>query len=49
MSSLPFKLSATSNLTRKRLSSEQVENVNGIKCSPTVKYLGIKIAVEKKE
>ena len=31
------------------LSSEQVEEVNGIKCSPTVKYLGVKIAVDRKE
>ena len=31
------------------LSSEQVEEVNGIKCSPIVKYSGVKIAVDRKE
>ena len=31
------------------LTSEQLEEVNGIKCSTTVKYLGVKVAVERKD
>jgi hypothetical protein len=31
------------------LTSEQLEEVNGIKCSTTVKYLGVKVAVETKD
>jgi hypothetical protein len=30
------------------LTNEQHEEVNGIKCSTTVKYLGVKVAVERK-
>ena len=31
------------------LTNEQQEEVNGIKCSTTVKYLGVKVAVERKD
>jgi hypothetical protein len=31
------------------LTSEKLEEVNGIKCSTTVKYLGVKVAVERKD
>ena len=31
------------------LTSGQLEEVNGIKCSTTVKYLGVKVAVERKD
>ena len=31
------------------MTSELLEEVNGIKCSTTVKYLGVKVAVERKD
>jgi hypothetical protein len=31
------------------LTNEQHEEVNGIKCSTTVKYFGVKVAVERKD
>ena len=31
------------------LARDDTEEINGIKCSKTVKYLGVKVAVDKKE
>jgi hypothetical protein len=31
------------------LTGEKVEEVNGIKCANSVKYLGVRVAVERKE
>ena len=31
------------------LTKDDIEEVNGIKCSTTVKYLGVRVAVDKKE
>jgi hypothetical protein len=31
------------------LTRDDIEEVNGIKCSNTVKYLGVRVAVDKKE
>jgi Reverse transcriptase (RNA-dependent DNA polymerase) len=31
------------------LTGEKEEEINGVKCSSTVKYLGVRVAVDKKE
>jgi hypothetical protein len=31
------------------LTGEKEEEINGIKCSSTVKYLGVRVAVDRKE
>jgi hypothetical protein len=31
------------------LTGEKMEEVNGIKCSTSVKYLGVRVAVDKKD
>jgi hypothetical protein len=31
------------------LTAEKVEEINGVKCSTSVKYLGVRVAVDKKD
>jgi hypothetical protein len=36
-------------LVNEKKSLEKEEEINGIKCSSTVKYLGVRVAVDRKE
>jgi hypothetical protein len=33
----------------KILTAEKIEEINGVKCSPSVRFLGVRVAVEKNQ
>ena len=50
MTSLQVKWNLKLNKRKSEiLTAEKVEEINGVKCSTSVKYLGVRVAVDKKD
>jgi hypothetical protein len=50
MTSLQVKWNLKLNKRKSEvLTAEKIEEINGVKCSTSVKYLGVRVAVDKKD